>query len=240
MQRNSGFICGGFILGLAILAGPALHAQPSMRAAIRGGGGDEGKCTVEVEVDTAAQVEIRGDTASIRTIQGQPAQMRRFECTSPLPRNPGGFRFQGVDGRGLQRLVRDPRSGGSALIYIEDRDNGREGYTFDIFWQNNGGYGDGQYGRPGGNGPGYGGPGSYRFDSRQATRVCEDAVRDRAADRFDMRNISFFDERFEPGRDDGRLSGYFEGRRRERFHFSCVVDFRDRRIRDIDIDPVRR
>ena len=40
-----------------------LCAQPgsSMRAVIRGGGGNEGKCTIEVNVDEAAEVEISGD-----------------------------------------------------------------------------------------------------------------------------------------------------------------------------------
>ena len=32
-----------------------------------------------------------------------------------MPRNPGDFRFAGVDGRGRQSLVRDPRGGGPAV-----------------------------------------------------------------------------------------------------------------------------
>ena len=53
-----------------------------------------------------------------------------------MPPNPADFRFAGVDGRGRQTLVRDPRNGGVAVVRIEDSQNGSEGYTFDIFWAN--------------------------------------------------------------------------------------------------------
>jgi len=59
-----------------------------------------------------------------------------------MPGNPANFRFSGVDGRGRQELVRDPRNGGVAVVRIEDRDNGSEGYTFDLTWS--GGYPGGQ------------------------------------------------------------------------------------------------
>ena len=86
------------------------NAQSAVRAQISGGGSNQsGKCTVEVLVDGAAEVEIRGDTGQIRNLAGQPAQFRRLQCTSPLPANPVDFRFSGVDGRGRQQLVRDPR-----------------------------------------------------------------------------------------------------------------------------------
>src|SRR5215813_2620197 len=106
----------------------------SRRAAISGGGSDRGKCTIEVVVDGAAEVEVRGDTAYLRNLAGQPAQWRRFECNGPLPPNPIDFRFAGVDGRGRQQLVRDPRNGGAAVVRIEDPQGGSEGYTFDLFW----------------------------------------------------------------------------------------------------------
>ena len=115
---------------------PGQNTQ-SMRAQIRGGGGDTGKCTIEVEVDGVADVEVRGDTAFIRTLQGQPSTWRRFECTSVLPRNPADFRFKGIDGRGNVQLIRDPNSSGVAVVRIEDRQGGREGYTFDLEWRGN-------------------------------------------------------------------------------------------------------
>jgi hypothetical protein len=112
-----------FILAPVVCAAIAssAYAQNQRRASFMGGGGpDRGKCTVEVVVDTAADVEIRGDNANLRTIAGQPAQWRRFECTGPLPSNPAAFRFEGIDGRGRQSLFRDPRNGGAAVIRIED------------------------------------------------------------------------------------------------------------------------
>jgi len=64
---------------LTVISGP-LSAQEQRRAVMRGGGGNQGKCTIEVVVDGVAEVEIRGDSAFLRTTAGQPAQWRRFEC----------------------------------------------------------------------------------------------------------------------------------------------------------------
>jgi hypothetical protein len=112
------------------------------KAMIRGGSPDRGKCTIEVVVDGAAEVEIRGDNAVLRNLSGRPPQWRRFECTGPLPGNPANFRFTGVDGRGRQTLIREPRNGSGAVVRVEDPDNGSEGYTFDVTWS--GGYPPGQ------------------------------------------------------------------------------------------------
>lgn len=103
-------------------------------ATIRGGDGD-GKCTIEVWVDDSAEVEVRGRTATIRTFSGSPSSIRRFECNQEMPQYPSGFRFEGVDGRGRQELVRDPANGGRAVIRIEDTKGGAEGYTFDLIWR---------------------------------------------------------------------------------------------------------
>src|ERR1700732_5283761 len=113
-------------------------AQNRQATIVGGGGPDRGKCTMEVVVDGVAQVEIRGATATLRTLSGQPAQWRRFECTGAMPVNPANFRFSGVDGRGRQELVRDPRNGGVAVVQIEDKEGGAEGYTFDINWEGRG------------------------------------------------------------------------------------------------------
>jgi len=132
------------------------------RATIRGGSPDRGKCTIEVVVDGASEVEVRGDSAVLRNLSGQLPQWRRFECTGPLPANPRDFRFSGVDGRGKQELIRDPRNGGVAVVRIEDRDNGSEGYTFDLTWSAGPGYPGGQVvpAYPGGQ------PGPDRRDDR--------------------------------------------------------------------------
>jgi hypothetical protein len=110
-----------FSLTAVSLVAMPLCAQGSRGARIVGGGnGMEGKCTIEVVVDGAAEVDVQGANATLRNLTGQPPQWRRFECTSPIPPNPVNFRFHGVDGRGRQELVRDPRNGGPAVVRIED------------------------------------------------------------------------------------------------------------------------
>jgi len=122
------------IAGLAALSASAQSFE--RRAQITGGGDrDRGKCTIEVVVDGAAEVEIRGDRAVIRNLRGQPASWRRFLCNVPMPFNPPGFRFAGVDGRGRQTLIRAPEGDRPAVVRIEDPQGGSEGYTFDIMWQ---------------------------------------------------------------------------------------------------------
>src|SRR3984957_20727833 len=118
----------------AICSTMSAQTQPRRMTQVGGGAPDRGKCTVEVVVDGAAEVEIRGASAILRNLSGSAPQWRRFECTGPLPANPGGFRFAGVDGRGRQQLTREPRDGGAAVVRIDDPDNGSEGYTFDIMW----------------------------------------------------------------------------------------------------------
>ena len=129
-----------FFVAIAVfasIAGSGGAQTYSRRATPMGGvSTDRGKCTIEVVVDGAAEVEVRGDTANLRNLAGQPPQWRRFECSGPLPPNPVDFRFAGVDGRGRQQLVQDPRNGGVALARIEDPQSGSEGYTFDLFWSN--------------------------------------------------------------------------------------------------------
>jgi hypothetical protein len=121
---------------VAVAAVAGAQTFPRRAAIVGGGSPDRGQCTVEVVVDGAAEVEIRGDVAVLRNLSGQPPQWRRFECTSAMPANPGDLHFAGVDGRGKQDLVRDPRNGGAAVVRIEDSDNGSEAYTFNLSWGN--------------------------------------------------------------------------------------------------------
>jgi len=123
-------------LGLFLVTGAnAQGPEQVRRATITGSRGDSGNCTIEVRVDMAAEVEIRGDSARLRTFGGQPATWNRMECSDPLPVNMADFRFKGIDGRGSQRLLQDPRNNrGVAVIRIEDPKGGSEGYTFDIEW----------------------------------------------------------------------------------------------------------
>ena len=113
-----------------------------MRARFRDMRTNHGKCTIEVDVDDIVEIDIGGDTGRIRTLAGAPGAWRRFECSGPIPAQPNGFRFQGVNGRGRVQLLRDPRQNrGIAVIRIEDPKGGRDGYTFDLEWQNGPGSG---------------------------------------------------------------------------------------------------
>lgn len=201
----------------------------------------EGRCVVEVVVDGAAEVEIRGDNASLRNLKGQPPQWRRFECTGPLPGNPGGFRFRGIDGRGSQVLMQPPRDGAPAVVRIEDPANGSEGYTFEITW---GGPPEVTRGGPPIPPPPGPPPMRNRFGTDDAVRACQDNVRDQAARRFNAGDIIFRRTRMDdqPGRNDW-VTGFFEARSRSGqprvFQFSCSVNFDNGVIRSADIQPAR-
>ena len=248
-----------FVIASAILAAAIpLGAQQTQRRAsiVSGGGDDRGRCTVEVVVDGAADVEIRGDAGSLRTISGQPAQWRRLECTGPIPQNPVDFRFAGVDGRGRQEMIRDPRNGGAAVVHIEDPSGGAEGYTFDLFW----GAGNNRGGNfPGGNaGPcynrgGYNAPAGgadrgimpgRRYTTEQAVEFCQESVRRQAEERFRARDVVFFDTQLDdnPGRRDwvvGRIEVRYGFNRTEPHRFACSVDFDNGMVRSAEIDPFR-
>jgi Protein of unknown function (DUF3011) len=196
-------------LGLVSLVGP-LWAQDTMRAVLKGNGnGDSGKCTIEVNVDAVAEVEVSGDRARIHTLAGEPAQLRRFECSSIIPRNPNNFKFTGIDGRGQVTMVRDPRqTGGTAVIHIEDPKGGREGYTFDLEWQ--GGSGDYGYSRrdDSRNGP------EYRDRDRNSSdRDRSYSDRDRG---YSDRDRSYSD------RDRGYSNGGYSDRGGDRVVVSCA------------------
>ncbi len=225
---------------LAVLAGSG-NAQTLQRRAtytLRESP-DRGKCTIEVVVDIAVEIDIRGENATMRNFGGQAPQWRRFECTGPMPANPRDFRFAGVDGRGRQQLIGDPRNGGAAVVRIEDKDGGSEGYTFDLFWNNGGGdrRDDRDNGRPLERDRGVG----RRFSVEQAVRVCQDAVAQQANDRFRTRNVNFGRTTLDdnPGRNDWVI-GTFDVRRgfdrQETYRFSCSVDFDSGRVRSAQID----
>ncbi len=221
------------VLAAAVLLPVYAQREETRRASMRGGG-DHGKCTIEVNVDDIAEVYISGDTARLRTLSGSRAEFRRFECNGPMPPNPVDFRFSGVDGRGRQTLQRDPRqNGGVAVVRIEDKDGGREGYTFDIEWRGDGG------GFPGGGGiPGR--PGLRPGDdlTPETIAACQDAVRDRANRELGFREINFLQTGVDNGR--GRrdfVSGTFEARRagRDQYSYTCSVDLSTGRIRNVDL-----
>ncbi len=226
------------VLMLAAALVPAGAQNLSRRAIITGGGNPmAGRCEVEVVVDGAAEVEIRGDNAVLRNVWGQPPQWRRFQCTSVMPARPADFRFRGVDGRGRQDLVQDPRNGRPVVVRIEDRDGGSEGYTFEISWNGGGG------GPPSGPPPGRGPVPRGRFTASEAIRVCQDAVRQQATDRYRARDVNFRRVNIDdnPGRRDWVI-GELDARPRVgpelRMRFSCSVDFESGRVRSAQLEPM--
>ena len=239
MQRLLTIVAAVFVVAFPVGAQPLQR-----RATMVGGGGDRAKCTIEVVVDGVAEVEIRGDQGFLRTIAGRPAEWRRFQCTDPLPRNPAEFRFIGIDGRGRQNLIREPREGGVAVVRIEDPRNGAEGYTFDLVWARG-------FDRP---------PLPIperipervpervprRFTVEQAVNVCQDSVRKLAYERYRGRRVEFLRTRLDdgPGRNDWVIGAIDVFRGRDewegRFRFSCSVNFETGFVRSADIEPTRR
>jgi hypothetical protein len=212
------------VTAFSALAAAAADQVYRRSAMVRGGGGPGGRCTVEVVVDGAAEVDIRGASATLRNLSGQPPQWRRFECTSPLPANPVDFRFSGVDGRGRQELIRDPRNGGAAVVRIEDPDNGAEGYTFDLTWGDRGWQerdrGLGSSDRPG------------REALRSCQRAVEQKIRHQGYQGVEFQSIRVDDR---PGRSD-MIIGSARGNGEYRlvpFDFSCAVDLRSGEIRSV-------
>jgi hypothetical protein len=223
---------------LVVLVHLLSAAGVSRRATItgRGSGNGNGKCTIEVNVDGAAEVEISGDTGQLRTLSGREAVWRRFQCNAPMPGSPGDFRFVGIDGRGRVQLLRDPRNnGGRAVVRIDDPKGGREGYTFDLEWRGGGGgsWAPGPPPPPPGRGPGPGG-----FPMSRAVQGCRDSVTAK------LNQSGYPYVTFEsavpdnnPGRH-GRVIGSATGRRRlesTQFSFSCSVDYTSGWVRSIDV-----
>ena len=153
-----------------------------------------------------------------------------------MPSKPADFRFAGVDGRGRQQLMRDPRQGGGAIVRIEDKEGGAEGYTFDLFW--GGGSANLPYGGPR---PGWGG--GRRMSVQEAVRACQDSVHEEASRRYHGR-VDFLDARIDdnPGRHDwvvGRIAVRYPRGGQDEMRFSCSVDFDNGRVRSANVEPMR-
>ena len=103
---------------LAAIQANAQQAQRPFRASITGGGGD-GKCTIEVEVDDVAIVEVFQDQGRLITLSGQPSEWRRMQCNQRMPADPYEFRFRGIDGRGNVSLQRDPRQNRGVAVNLK-------------------------------------------------------------------------------------------------------------------------
>jgi hypothetical protein len=156
----------------------------------------------------------------------------------------------GVDGRGRQQLVRDPRNGGTAVVRIEDREGGAEGYTFDLIW--GGGdlsgdprwYDEGTYRPPNGEPYGDRERADRRIDMQQAVAACQDAVRREASRRFGSSNVEFRGAGLDAtqGQDDWIVGSIDVPRgigSEGRYQFSCSVNWNNGRVRSLRLDPTR-
>lgn len=117
-------------------------AQPydTFRGRITGGGGDRGKCTIEVVVDGTAEIEVVEADGRMNTLSGSRATWRSMECNMGVPANPAEFKFSPQSGRGKQYVVRQPQENrGIAVIRIEDPAGGSGTYRFDLEWRGTGG-----------------------------------------------------------------------------------------------------
>ena len=216
----------------------AAYANPAPRRATITGGGGNGRCTIEVIVDGSVEVEVSGDSGLLTTISGQTSEWRRFQCNTPIPRNPADFRVIRLSGRGTVRLTQDPRhTGGRAVIHIGDPKAGRGSYTFDLQWQGNRGAWPPVYpGHPGSPNPPIPAPGG--FPMARVIRMCQDSV----TDRLNQDGYSYITfERTTPDNNPGRndwVTGTAKATRRFEtrwFSFSCSVDFRAGIVRSVDV-----
>jgi len=194
----------------------------------------QGRCVVEVVVDGIADVAIRGDSGTLRNLSGQQPQWRRFECTGIMPSNPANFQFRGVDGRGRQQLIQDPRNSGAAVIRIEDSQGGAEAYTFDVTWSGGSGYNEPYY-------PNTSYPNTSRnsgiiggqYAYNDAVRACQDGVRQR----YNVNSIVFDTVNvgdYRGPRD--RVEGVFRTGRGDRHSYSCTVNTNNGRLLAVQID----
>lgn len=227
----------GFALAIVLIQ--SARANPLSRRAVITGTGGDGRCTIQVSVDHAAEVEISGDLGVLTTTAGQPATWQRFQCNALLPRRPIDFRLVGTSGRGTMRLLQDPRdTGGRAVVQINDPKGGRGVYTFDVRWRPAGEAGWQPTPPPPpsrGWRPGQGAP-----PTAKAIQICQDSVSDRL-NRQGYPYVTF--ERTIPGDDTGRsqwISGTVSGKRPYQstgFSFSCSIDLRSATVRSLDVRP---
>lgn len=175
-MKTSKLILSLFVLSALAVAPRSSFAQGTIQAQVTGGGGS-GKCTFEIRTGGTAEVEIRGSQGRLRATSGGPAQWVRLKCNQPLPNRPNSFRFQGIDGRGSQTLVRDPNSNnGTAVVRIVDNRGGMQGYTGDIMW--NGGSGNS-------NGPGWNNGGNNGGTwGNNVVSNCQRTIRNQVSSRY--------------------------------------------------------
>jgi len=252
------------LLATFIATVPGTAQQVTRRANITGNAVD-GKCTIEVSVDGAAEVEVRGNQGRMRNLSGRVPVWLRFDCNGTLPAYPHDFRFRGIDGRGTVQLIRDPRTNRGRVVFrIDDPKGGPEGYTVDLEWRGSNGQFDNRDTR-GWRGPnsryddrrGSDSPGDYRdrryYDefgrwnadgASRAIEVCQADVEERIQrEGFGKVTFSNVVPDNNPGRNDF-VDGFAAARRGwwsgANFQFSCSVNLANGRVRSVDLQRLSR
>jgi hypothetical protein len=236
---------------------PAKASGAMERHAELGGAppGSAGKCEIEVVVDVRAEVQIQDDSGLLRMLGGQRPQWKRFQCTSPMPLHPAGFRLTKLAGRGRIKLTLDPSQGDPAVIQIEDPQPGVANYIFDISWAGNRegkpvtGFApdlsaarakDPEFDRKPARPPDRGFV--HPYEPEEAVHGCEDAAIDRAIERFRAQAVAIRKSALDTAPDRNEwVIGTLETRRGkdwEVYNFSCSMDFRERKVRSVDLSSL--
>jgi hypothetical protein len=128
----------GLILTFAALAALALpvSAQTYERRAthIHTSNPYEGRCTISVVVNGAAEIDINGDNANLREVSGRTPYWQSFACTEPLPYSAAGLSIRAIRGNGRVTLTQDSSNGGVAVLRLTNYESGDQPYTLDVFW----------------------------------------------------------------------------------------------------------
>lgn len=101
------------------------------------GDGADGAFWWEGRVDIGAEIEIRRDRHTVTDRGGQGVSERRARFETALPELPVPVSVRKLDGRGKVELVQAPSRDNdyTAIIVIEDDDNGADDYEVELRWQ---------------------------------------------------------------------------------------------------------
>ncbi len=88
-------------------------------------------------VDGRDLIYIRGNDLWVDHRDGQPVNETNYSFYNPLPNRQCAVNVRQVNGRGNVRVIEQPsaRNNYTAVIQVEDRDNGSDMYNLDIDWQ---------------------------------------------------------------------------------------------------------
>jgi len=215
----------GLFLTFFALAAFAVNAQTYHRRAslVYSSDSTEGRCTVSVLVDGAADIEMRGDDATLRNVTGYPPRWQRFECTGPMPASGVDLRLRAIEGNGEVKLTRDSFVPGVSVVRVTNLEGGDRLFTFEVSWTPSR--------------PVYSGEADRSTVDDDAIQSCRTAVENR------IRNDGYRYVRFGSiGMDDRGISDRVSGTasatspyRTSSFDFNCRVNTTDGQVRSVDV-----